>query len=307
MAQEWTSTLCRKLCIGMEKAPKEQRTEKSISCSLMERCTMSGVCRWNCPKQKKNILAIQLTCKFPEADMRRHATCPACSGHMSKDDVGHSHRENECRYAAKHIADRKARASASNRGQLPTLPPIVEADHADHGAPKALDKEPVLYPDESEDMVATENLGQIPPYADPEGLSPPPPLHPRHANVVGKRKSWLKQVHNQIRQSTGDIDRAITAFRSGRPEIQRQLLRRLHVRWWHASTTKMQHILRQAGISGPVIDMCKSICETCRICREWAPPGHRPMAKTRISTAFNQVMHADLLFLERSNHSVYDR
>ena len=27
-----------------------------------------------------------------------------------------------------------------------------------------------------------------------------------------------------------------------------------------------------------------------------APPGHRPMAKTRISTAFNQVMQADLLF-----------
>ena len=44
--------------------------------------------------------------------------------------------------------------------------------------------------------------------------------------------------------------------------------------------------------------MCKSICETCGICREWAPLGHRPMAKTRIRTAFNQVMQADLLFLK---------
>ena len=88
----------------------------------------------------------------------------------------------------------------------------------------------------------------------------------------------------------------MTSLRSGTPEMQRRLLRRLHVRWWHASTTKMQHLLRQAGIRGPVIDLVKDICNTCRICRDWTPPGPKPMAKTRISNAFNQVVQADLLF-----------
>ena len=151
-------------------------------------------------------------------------------------------------------------------------------------------------------MVATKNLDQNPLYADPEGPPPPPPPHPRHA-IVARTRKIMAEASTQSNTpedapawSTFDIGRAMTALRSGRPEIQRQLLRRLHVRWWHASTTKMQHILRQAGITGPVIDMCKSICETCIICSGWAPPGLRPMAKTRISTALNQVMQADLLF-----------
>ena len=100
--------------------------------------------------------------------------------------------------------------------------------------------------------------------------------------------------------STFDIGRAMSALRTGSESTQRTILRRLHVRWWHASATKMQHILRQAGVRGPVLELCKSICNTCRICRKWTRPGDRPMAKTRISTQFNEVVQADLLFWRHS-------
>ena len=100
--------------------------------------------------------------------------------------------------------------------------------------------------------------------------------------------------------STFDIGRAMTALRSGTPDVQRRILRRLHVRWWHATPTKMIGILKQAGIRGPVLELCKDVCNTCRICKDWIPPGNKPMAKTRMSTAFNDVMQADLLFWKDS-------
>ena len=95
----------------------------------------------------------------------------------------------------------------------------------------------MLYPDESEDIVATEIFFQNPLYADPEGPPLPPPPHPRHAVVAGTRKI-MAEASTQSNTpedapawSTFHIRRALTALRSGRPEIQRQLLRRLHVQW----------------------------------------------------------------------------
>lgn len=82
----------------------------------------------------------------------------------------------------------------------------------------------------------------------------------------------------------------MNALRSGSESAQRQILRRLHVRWYHASPTKMMSLLRQAGIIGSILNLCKDICNTCRVCRQWALPGHKPMAKTRINTKLNDVI-----------------
>ena len=88
----------------------------------------------------------------------------------------------------------------------------------------------------------------------------------------------------------------MTAFRSGMNDVQRRILRRLDVRWWHVSPTKMTGILKQAGIRGPVLELCKDVCNTCRICKDWILFGNTPMVKPRMSTSFNEVMQADLLF-----------
>jgi len=132
--------------------------------------------------------------------------------------------EDECRFAPKHINERKKRGTKT--GNLAPLPSIVENDDDDlHGAPLALDQEPVLYPDESEDTVGppvAHPPTQDPRFANPDGPPPPPPPHPRHA--------VQKQVENIIDEastrafdedtpswSTFDIGRAMTSFRSGTP------------------------------------------------------------------------------------------
>ena len=97
----------------------------------------------------------------------------------------------------------------------------------------------------------------------------------------------------------------MTALRSGTPDIQRRILRRLHVRWWHATPTKIIGILKQTGIRGPVLELRKDVCNTCRICEDWIPPGNKPMANTNMSTSFTEVMHADLL-LERQHNLAHE-
>ena len=98
--------------------------------------------------------------------------------------------------------------------------------------------------------------------------------------------------------STFDIGKALTSLRSGSIKVKQQMLRRLHVRWYHPSATKMITMFGQAGMAG-LDDMIKDICNTCRICRNWAPPAPRPMAKTRMATKFNEVVQVDLLFWTR--------
>ena len=137
--------------------------------------------------------------------------------------------------------------------------------------------EPTLYLDESktvgidpedEDEVGKliESLDQVqnPLYADPDGPAPPPPSHPRHAAAVEVRKVLADSSTQGTSPddahswSTFDIGRAMTALRSGTPDIQRRILRRLHVRWWHATPTKMIGILKQAGIRDQYLNSVKT-------------------------------------------------
>ena len=43
--------------------------------------------------------------------------------------------------------------------------------------------------------------------------------------------------------------------------------------------------------------MIASICDTCRVCRQWKRPTDRAVNSTRVSFAFNNAMQCDLLFV----------
>lgn len=96
--------------------------------------------------------------------------------------------------------------------------------------------------------------------------------------------------------STFDIGRALAALRSGSDEVRRRTLRRLHVRWWHASGDKMARLLSRAGVGDEVQKMAKAVCNTREICRKWQRPSSKPVAKDRISDKFNEVVQADIRF-----------
>ena len=70
------------------------------------------------------------------------------------------------------------------------LQTIVEEVRADHGAPLVLHKEVVLYPDESEDVVAIETFDQNQIDADRERPASRPPTHHRRA-VMAKTRNIM--------------------------------------------------------------------------------------------------------------------
>ena len=43
--------------------------------------------------------------------------------------------------------------------------------------------------------------------------------------------------------------------------------------------------------------MVKDICDTCRVCRLWTRPGPKSMTVSRLSTAFNEMVQWDILFI----------
>ena len=96
--------------------------------------------------------------------------------------------------------------------------------------------------------------------------------------------------------SAFDVGVALNGLRNGTDGVRRKILRRLHVRWWHASFTKMCNILQQAGISKDIQKLCKDIVGTCKICRKWTKVENKPMAKTRMSTSFNECIQVDVMF-----------
>ena len=95
-----------------------------------------------------------------------------------------------------------------------------------------------------------------------------------------------------------DLGRCLRALRSDRPQVYARALQRLHLRWWHCSSTRMTALLRAAGVQKPVLDLIPQVCQTCKVCRAWQKPGNRSVTSTRLSDEFNNTLQFDLLFFE---------
>ena len=93
-----------------------------------------------------------------------------------------------------------------------------------------------------------------------------------------------------------DIRRVLRTLRMTTPAQARMTLRKLHIRWWHASAEAMQKLLGRAGVPKEVTDFCNTIVETCRVCREWAKPQPENVANVDFADKFNQDVEADLMF-----------
>ena len=70
-----------------------------------------------------------------------------------------------------------------------------------------------------------------------------------------------------------DIGRVVRLFRTNQPGAIRLSLRKLHVRWWHASVSVMTKFLDRVGVPQRVLDLIPEIVQTCQVCRTWAKPG----------------------------------
>ena len=98
--------------------------------------------------------------------------------------------------------------------------------------------------------------------------------------------------------SSFDLGASLRALRSSSRTAQNRALRRLHLRFWHASSQRLSALLETAGVSNEVLKLIPAVCDTCSIRRMWANHGHRSILTTRTADRFNLVVQTDLLFIE---------
>ena len=95
-----------------------------------------------------------------------------------------------------------------------------------------------------------------------------------------------------------NIDKSLRILKVGTVEQRRKELRKLHLRWWHAPRTPMEHILKAGGIDEATLSWIPDVIDTCRACRAWQPQRSSPQTTIDLPCKQNEKLEADILFYE---------
>ena len=136
--------------------------------------------------------------------------------------------------------------------------------------------------------------------AEPAGAQPKSEARPR--GPAGPR-----QVHHPRDAGVGehasdrtrfDISASLRALRRGTPGTALRELRKLHLRWWHASSTAMTNTLKAAGLPPRILDEIPKVVQSCRECSTWTKPAPDTHTSITTPTRFSQYVEVDLMFYE---------
>ena len=93
-----------------------------------------------------------------------------------------------------------------------------------------------------------------------------------------------------------DVTRTLRALRTGGATPRTKLLKKLHLRWWHAPAATMQHLLHQCGVPHVITNLIPAIVDTCSVCRMWSKPLPASIASINTAEQFNVQVEVDLSF-----------
>ena len=118
----------------------------------------------------------------------------------------------------------------------------------------------------------------------------------RARNVVRKVDAATGPDDSTVDWDNFDLSTYLRVLRTGAEPAKRRTLRKLHLRWWHASLAAMRRLLSAAGVPEATLELIPAIVDTCRVCRMWARPGPRNITSVTLHTKFNDAVQFDLLF-----------
>ena len=94
-----------------------------------------------------------------------------------------------------------------------------------------------------------------------------------------------------------DIQKSLRALRYGTDDQQREILRKLHVRWWHAPAAAMHNLLDKAGVPAAALNKIPGCVQTCKVCRNWNKPKPSNVTTYDLPDKFNERVEMDLMFV----------
>ena len=78
--------------------------------------------------------------------------------------------------------------------------------------------------------------------------------------------------------------------------VVKRRLRRIHLRWYHATAPQMIRLLEMIGCPESTLKLVPDIVATCRVCRTWVRRAPDVKLAVRLSIRFNQYVQVDLMF-----------
>ena len=239
-------------------------------------------------------------CSFPR-DMPVIPECVACQDRKPRLDPEHTYEKDKCRWAASGFAPKVTRPARPHTpvprvDDEPTAHARATRDGVELGAEG---EERVAQADRAAAASSSSSSSSAVPAAasgsgDADRSGRGPDQEPR------VRRSFRDQGENPENPddwSSFDIGKIVRLFRTTRQSAIRLSLRKLHVRWWHASKHTMHKFLERVGVNDAVLRLIPEICDTCKVCREWQKPAPSNVCSTEFADTFNQQAECDLLFI----------
>ena len=226
-----------------------------------------------------------------------------CMPNLNASHGAHTYVDGECR-----VATTPSRTGLPRRGRHPRAPSRVATDSPTTGArPQLQDGTDFGAPPTPPRPIGAHDDGGAPhddgapqqPSSSSSSAYAPLEQHGRGPRTTTSTADASTTTPTAPDWTRFDITTSMRALRSGTPaQIEREL-RKLHLRWWHASTTEMTNILRAAGIATTTLERIPGIVATCKECRVWQPPDPQTQTSFRVSVKFNEHVECDLLFYHR--------
>ena len=212
--------------------------------------------------------------------------CVGCRQRKNKSDDAHTHIPGECRMT---IA--QERRSVPRRGHEPRDPRRKATDDVTkHLTPADLPDPPLTG--------GASSSGGDRPLSGGQSSSRGPDTVQRV-----RRTCQDEQVGppNPLDWVSFDVGNTFCALRNNGPTVQRRFIRKLHIRWWHASAQAMTRLLEVAGVPKEVLEIIPDIVDTCAACRTWSQPLPQSVASLNIPDKFNGQVERDIVFIHSRN------
>lgn len=328
-AQKWSRDMCDRIAFGIQQlaaSTKERPVQAMPSVAVgggdeaqedpepeeagNEPWRKCKGCRWRLPKYDPQHSRVAGECKHPDTEPVTF-DCPACKARKPRDHASHTY-DDKCRHAVtaarKKVPKRsRARVPASDE---PTsgLRARGMGDADEQAAEEQLEDAPEARPEEAGGVRPAVEAAAEPASAEGNELQLVP------ADRAGRGPDQIQRVRRSYREGEAqtpdpsdwtsfDISASLRGLRLSNEAGQRRIIRKLHLRWWHASSHRMIQLLKSAGLPQSILDIVPEVVDTCRICRLWQKPSSDNIAVNRVVTGFNLEVEGDLIFITHQGAS----
>ena len=238
-------------------------------------------------------------CGYPY-DQPRVWECDACFNKKPRFNEAHTYEDGKCKWASAPM-----RASHKRAGRHPRDPATAASAEPTAGLPGNVDGRELGA--DADDAVEANALDQINQLERDEGQeiasssSRDIPRRTRGPDTVQRTRTTTTDLGTGPGGTTDwsnfDVAKSMRTLRLGNDAQQRLTLRKLHLRWWHASPAAMTKLLERAGCPQSALDKIKEITDTCSACRAWAKPKPDSVASLEMPDTFNKQVEYDIVFI----------